>query len=271
MTGRRPARSAAALVGVAALVGALSSCAPTEPPANAATAVLDRASMQVEMPVDHYAMDPNQVRRVQEANEALIDECMRKSNSSNPHIDRYTDTALFPNWRYGLWNAEYVAANGLGDAESESEETLDEAGVELYIACAGEVSLPILDQAQAGADGGKTELNLLSAESYAKTLASADAHALIDEWKECVVGAGLTPDESSILTVVVPDDATIEQRYRAWTTQAECADDLGTVEGLFLIEARFQQQYIDTREALFVEIAEQRDDILARADQILGH
>lgn len=274
----RNSRYTRAALGVcgAAVLASLTGCAAAAPPDIEATASLDTTTMQVTMPVDEYGMTPQDVDVVMAANEVLIDRCMRKAGFSNPYASPdYEPSPPFPNWRYGVWNAQFVAQYGLGDDitfdPAEEKLNADPDAFAKYLVCSNSESLTMLDAMQVYEGAPPSALVLASNESQQKAMDSQEGKEIVAEWRSCVEADGVTTvGGDSPLSVNLTTAATDETKYRQLTLAATCSDDLKTAKQLFDIEAKFQAEYIQSRQAEFQAIEKKRDKILGEARAILA-
>ncbi|GAA3582353.1 hypothetical protein GCM10022198_01980 [Klugiella xanthotipulae] len=239
-----------------------------------AAAQIDAESMQIFFPIDQYGMSLEDERTVDRANRTVLDACMKKKGLSDPYLEAAkSDSASMPSWRYGYWNADYVAQYGPeGNTPAPIEIEDEQVSAELMKCQFSVDSIEILDSKTFQSDEESPNALLEgSSASYEKTLNSTEAKEIIEIWQKCVVDKGyqLDPSAHDGLQILNDESLSDEALRKSFATAAECSDRNLTVQKLSNIEARYQAYFIEENQAIFNELQETAKERVAAAQKIL--
>jgi hypothetical protein len=251
----------------------------------------DYVNMQITLPLDKYGMQAKEERLLGAARLVEYRNCMVEAGVDPAWLESDDVIAdilvgggdLMPDWRFGYWNADYVAEYGFeGPDQSVGDESEQPVSPERGAAandprsaygqawdkCSNSDSVEFV---WVGRGTLSTKWAVLSDgfhESYDKAEDDKRWNSLYEEWRDCLIGKGYTvPDD--FWGAQLPDDATAEMEAKAAVEDAKCSDDLGTAKALAQIEAEYQMDYIEEHKAELVELQDQARELVAQAKALV--
>ncbi|MDR1634960.1 MAG: hypothetical protein LBS27_08615 [Bifidobacteriaceae bacterium] len=254
-----------------------------------ATVEFDYETMQIRLPLDQYGMVPTDERlfgaaRLIEYRDCMagegVDPAWLESDESIRDILTSVD-GLMPDWRFGFWNAGYVAEHGIDGPPPHEDAVVEPVSAEHDAALRDPQSPYNLAWAKC-ADSGAVAFvfvgrGVVSAkwevfaqgfrESYDKARDDKRWESAHREWEECVAAKGYPSPEW--LTSLVPEGVPEEVEAKSFVDDAQCADDLATAKKLAQVEAGYQMEYIAEHEAELVEIQRQTRALVAEAEALV--
>ncbi len=242
------------------------------------TAVLDFEAGTARLPLDAVALEsPEVYARDFHALWVLIDECMVTNGfpAVSSTVDWSADTGG-EDRRFGQWSVSLASTYGpdlppggksplvdtleLGsDYNAELPSCMDAAKQERAQRTSGE-QVPM--DRPPGIDR-----QIISA-SYEAALSSEAGKNAVARRVECLETQGIVvnPDSGAPSSDYYSDDRTA---ITTAVAEAECNVETGAVQELFDLMARYQAAYMDQHEALIVELAAQRKELISQLDEII--
>ncbi|WP_271395884.1 hypothetical protein [Neomicrococcus lactis] len=262
------------LAGVFLLLASTACGSEDARPNESVTATLNAETMQIGFPVDAYGMSAEDRQIVGHAEAILIDRCMSAEGFGNPYLAYYQrdrGSEQFPDWRYGVWNAPYVAKNGIGKRGNEVDETkLPEAQLSALVNCSRANTLRIIDDSEVVQGEPPTVLFTASLRGFEAATSGDEGRKIRAEWVACLESVGFRPmpDERSMLVQVSgPEDS--EEFLTAIVADAKCKDQLNTVQRLADIDANQQQAYLEQHEAEAIASKDEAKAVVERAQALI--
>lgn len=237
---------------------------------------LNRATSQINFPLESYALSPSEVRTVAHANDVRIGRCLEQTGRKLPALDRdWESIDPIPDRRYGVWSMADAQYNGyhLLKAEKRSKElaaqadNLSDGWWDAYTECRSSVNLLPRMGAYRAPDGSPVAVGMH--ESFDALLASDVFDRVYDQWSQCISGQGLTPNpDSTVLSPVIPKGR--EDQIRVATLDVRCKESLSSVQKLADYEARYQMGYIADHESVLQAYRQKADRVLERARTVIA-
>lgn len=253
----------------------LAGCASeTSGTASNVRAQIDAAAGEILLPLEAYAMNQGDERDVGHANALLTNRCLNETGRNFPRATQNWDAIpAYPDRRYGVWSKKDAVANGYElpeakDAKSlaEQEESLGEDWWAAYEKCRSDLQLFPLMGINTVMDPSPVDIGMQ--ESFEALLASPEFARIRDEWKSCIVAAGLTPDPDSALMVPkIPTSA--EDQLRVAAADVECKESQNSVQPLADFEAQKQASYIKKHESELTNYRNEVDKVLESAKKVI--
>ncbi|MDR2565120.1 MAG: hypothetical protein LBC97_03495 [Bifidobacteriaceae bacterium] len=251
----------------------------------------DSATMQVRLPLDQYGMVPEEEALLGAARLVDYRNCMTaegvdpswlESDEFIADILTIGQEDLMPDWRFGFWNAGYVAEHGIEGPPPHDDAVLEPVSADHEAALEDPNSS--FNQAWARcSDSGTVQFvwvgrGLISAkwaaltngfqESYDKAKDDPRRKKVAEEWFECVESKGY-PRPEEFFYPLVPDDAPPEMEAKALLDDTICSDEIGAAKRLAQIEAEYQMDYIGEHEAELVELQRRARELVAEAEKLV--
>jgi hypothetical protein len=238
---------------------------------------LDQTLVQVVTPLDRLSMLPNESGLVEVAAAIVVNDCMAASGHeryfSEALLREYLDhPPLSPDWRFGLWNAPYVAEYGpigeghevlerLAGPENDSKEYLDALDECRNSASALEFEA-ISIHSPVTSDRGDLLLET-SVAAYDRAQTDPRWEEVVREWQSCAVAKGLTISSDWELSSQESDgtsgagplgDEFTSEEMQASVIEAECSDSVNATEDLASVVARYELELVSARWSDFEEL-----------------
>jgi hypothetical protein len=247
-----PRTEALALACAGVILSAAVSCS-TEDSVRArigVAAVVDRERKRIVLPMDRYSVSYRERRVIELAADLLLRDCMRRNGFDYVVIDR-TDEPRPPERRYGVWLADDAAKLGYALPRPPAPTRRVERANRL----------PLRREEQAAIDHctGSPALrsimlkeplpgDLAAFRLYGRVLASDNAVAVLNEWRDCLRTAGIaTTDDAGELFVpaaVRSPERRTPKNLAIAVHDARCKADVHLVERLAALEAQAQAHLI---------------------------
>ncbi|MDR1214910.1 MAG: hypothetical protein LBK54_12655 [Propionibacteriaceae bacterium] len=240
-------------------------------------ALLDWKSATITLPIDRYGMSLSEMLMVEAAGGLEFARCVWQTDDYPPaaveEAVRYIgSTPMANHWRYGSWDADYMARHGYEGVLDDPLMLLVGQSREQNQVCLERMrgmGLALLSSEHIG-DSSGAPLGRGSWQSYEQTMADPAFLSLLERWRNCVGQAGYAIETDSPANAVKKDHAwSEEQMLRANLVEAECADSMGYTQQVADIEAAYQLEYIRQHEAELVRAKQEADERLATATRIL--
>jgi hypothetical protein len=249
----------------------------------------DYENAQIVLPLDRFVMTWKDANVVDAARILEVRNCLEDAGSvttsleSDAAISEVLNGLVMPDWRYGIWNAKYVAEFGI---DGKSHWTVDqEGGEEAGDDPEAEIKKPgspyslARDKCYQAATFESVTRGIIdekwnpfareSFESYTKAESDGRWADAVDDWGECVVRNGYIPASEGV--VVDPSPFTSpEDAAKTVLAQAECSDELLTYKTLAEIEAEYQARVMEEHQAELNEIAKKCAAMVAEARELLS-
>ena len=249
----------------------------------------DYVNMQIRLPLDEYGMTAVEQRLLHGARLVEYRSCMVDASIDPAWLDPdelITDALtrsddLMPDWRFGFWNADYVAEHGIEGPSSQDGEEKQPVSSE-HEAALKDLQSPYNQAWEQCADSGSVEFVWVGRgvvsprweilgkgwlEPYFKAEDDTRWKAAKKEKRDCMTAKGYKVLDDSFAEL--PEDATEEAEAKAFVDDAKCADELGTAKKLAEIEAEYQMDYIKEHEAELVEIQKRTRELVAQAVELV--
>lgn len=254
----------------------LSGCTPDLSEYSQVTAKLDRDSGAISYPLSNYALTGADATTVEHANALLIQDCMATSGLDFLRASQdWKDKADQSDRTFGLWSPTVAARDGY-DIPSESakrelegwEAEQPESWWTEYWECLDtSKQLPSMSLLV----GNPTQPSSVD-RGYTEALRSTQSSAIFKEarsdWIQCIANEGLTAQDGAVLVPVLPDGA--ESRFDVALRDVKCKEDLGTMQLVADVMARYQAAYIDAHEGDLNTYREDAQGVLAEAREIVA-
>ena len=245
------------------------------------TAVLDWESATITLPLDRFGMSLSDVLVVEAAGSLEFARCvLQTDNYPEAAVEeavRYIgSTPMAHHWRYGWWDADYVARNGYTGIQDDPLALLTDGSSRDQIQdCLEQIwgmGLEALNSEHL-TDADSALLGTGTIQAMDRTLSDAQFLALREQLRICVSQLGYTvySTEPGADWSAVKTDASWsqEQVFQAALAEAECADDMSYTQQVGDIDAGYQLEYIREHEAELVQTKQIADERVAKAASIL--
>jgi hypothetical protein len=248
----------------------------------------DYQTAKIWLPLDQYAMAPEESNLLNAARIIEMRACVIEAGVDPawlPPDDRIAEILTsppyaMPDWRYGVWNAEYVSEYGIEGPSVEEPLSWLPDSPEFAAAskdpkslynramddCGGDHATQFVGR---GAVGAKFEpWASANIELYFEAAADKRWAAAMKTWEECVEASGYrqNPDADGPQPEI-PAGASAEAQAKAWVEAARCSDEVGTARTLANIEAEYQVEFIGEHEAELLEIKQLVRAMAAEAEE----
>lgn len=241
-------------------------------------ALLDWQAASITLPIDHYGMSLDEELLVDAAGSLEFARCIQQTDKYDAgavaEAVRYIGSVpMYHHWRFGWWNANYVAQYGpYGIEDLPLQYMLGGASEEDIRTCFDDFrSKGFLGLTSGGIDEIGLPLTLGDGQSMELTAVDPAFLALRDEWRQCINQAGYLTygQESDWSAVVIDYDWSQELISLAALEEAKCSDSLGYTQQVANITASYQNEFINSHEAELVEIKRIADERVAKSVAVL--
>lgn len=230
------------------------------------TAQLDFERGTVVLPLDGIRKDSAEVTALRlHARQALVDSCLRERGLPGvewPAMPPADGDRLFGPWsvalasRYGFGMAR-DALNSAGPPDRTDEQSQCIASAKEEMAGLGE-----------SADTYSLDKQIRST-AYDAVKVSPEAKAAISAAQACMVENGIAIDSESGMPRSDPSASNSETNIRIAVTSATCYVETGAIQTLYDRLAQYQAALIDKNEAAVVELAREKDELIAGYQEII--
>ncbi|MFV0407648.1 MAG: hypothetical protein ACK5LN_12655 [Propioniciclava sp.] len=251
-------------------------------PADTRGGLLDWTAATVTLPLDAFGMSSSELRTLRAAISIAFARCVTGEHEVSNAVVSEAARSLEPlvpdadahHWLYGIWNAPFVAEHGWFPFPGEDPEPMlvetDQATADRCFNSDVVRALNPISPAYAD-EGPSSTLVQAGIDSRARTLATTEYQAIMDELEGCLIDAGYAVSRDEELAQIdVPESATEEQRLTSMVAAATCNDDNRITQRAADIEAGFQASEIAEREAEFQAVRAVAAERVASAHQILN-
>lgn len=243
------------------------------------SAVLDPKKASITLPLDGYAMSQKEQYVALAAQKIIFSRCFTGSAKIPDSTMRMVSDLLSqkdePDWEFGYWSADYIAANGFlstieADQFTDELEWTDTEKTEKCHAQDEYLALEPIYVSSAPPKGLLKVLSEASQKSKAKALIDPRFKSLIRRRVQCLDQKGITADGASeIGQASLPEDLTSRAALDVVIADAKCGDELNLVQQMADLVAFYQGQYINDRRSQFTEIKQIADQRFRRAEGVL--
>lgn len=257
------------------LIGLVSCSSAPQQDYSDVRARLNPQAGEIVLPLEAYAMTSAEVQEVAHANALLVDNCLAEGGRSHPRANQDWGTIpTLPDRRYGLWSQSDAEANGYELPESPTSDELasqeDALGDEWWDAfgdCRSDLDLFPVMGINTSAEMSPVDQGMR--ESFDALIASSELAASREEWTNCIVAEGLTPNpDAKVLVPSFPPPG--EEQLRAAAIDVGCKQSLNSIQPLADFEARQQMAYIEQHESDLTAYRDQVDQALKAAREVLA-
>lgn len=259
---------------IAALI--LSGCTPNLSEYSEVHAKLDHDTGVIRYPLSSYALTGADASTVEHANALLIQDCMATSGLDFLRATQdWRNKAEQPDRTFGLWSRSVAARDGYNVPSESAKRDLEDWEAEQpeswwteYWECLDtSEQLPSMSLLV----GNPTDPSSVD-RGYTDALRSTQTSAIFKdsraEWVQCIADEGLTAQDGAWFVPVLPDDA--ESRFEIALRDVTCKEDLGTMQRVADVMARYQAAYIDAHEGDLNSFREDAQETLAKAREIVA-
>jgi hypothetical protein len=184
------------------------------------------------------------------------------------------NTQPAPMWRYGFWDAAYIAQNG-SSASKDDIPMGDGLAVEAQAGktCGSSDQYTALSPIAASYLSNDEQLSQLATaalNAFQQTVADPRFLSLLAQRSSCTTNKGfLVKKQGQFDSVVIDKTQTSEQQLAAALTEAQCSDDMNFTQQAGDVEATYQQAYVDAHEGELTAMWAQIDQRVVAAKDII--
>ncbi len=247
-------------------------------------ATIDYDQAAISLPLEDYGMSSEEFRLVKAAASIEFARCVTGKRAVSKSVlaeARRGIKATIPDpnlnhWRYGIWNAKFVAKHGwLPFPQQNPEPELLPTDSDTAEKCLDSKAVraldPIITSYTDGDEGPSTKLALATKQSYEAATKSRDFKALSLKYGVCLQRAGYkTKTSEGAVEADIDDNASDKAIGAAMLSSAKCNDSLNLTGQMADVEAKLQHMYIKTHEEELLEVKKIANKRVKRAKQILA-
>jgi len=228
------------------------------------------------MPLDDYALVGADGIAVEHANALLTEQCMDESGKDFPRAHQdWASKSGSPDRSFGLWSEtlaetygyDLPAQPGLEELEK-TEAAMPDAWWTTYWNCSESTDLLPIMTPLSGDPASPSPVDRGITESVGYTQNDPVFKKAREDWSECIGKEGLEPQDGPLLLPKLPDDA--ESRSKIALDDVACKKQLGSMQIIADVMARYEAAYIDAHASELNEFRDTAREVLNEAQSIIA-